>query len=736
MVSQIVVVSKTTEIRADVLINAFVPVLAYAFYIIYSAELIRNMNEDETRFSFFIFKRIGGFAVLLLVLFLILFSLFGGNFKAIEKEWGGSKAQQGKGDDNSEAMTKKDKDGFVSNKDQTKLSGSLSKDKQLIFVAKLDNFFTDGVTPNPLYFTSTYYTRFDTSTQTFEIDPKMPYNDLYEPDPSKIPLYFAKADSNIIKNSLSTKNRKVVSTEIYNVYLSPSEYLAPSTAFYCQPISVPKEYKDQYRSAYRAKMWVSDLNSAYFIYNPAGNWQLAKFQEDRFNLLREIKKINGPDKNFMDYYTFMPKDEEYKKISALTKKITENASAPIDKIIAIRDYFLSKDEFNQPLFKYSDNPGVPGLPSANKLTYFLLENRKGYCAYFAGATLFMLRSLGIPSRVVAGFSTTDRSNKNPGWYWFYQDQAHAWVQVYFQGYGWIDFDTTVPDVNTQQAPQPDGTPPPAIPVTYLVADGEVESVDTVTKQIKMSVNKLLYHDKDYTSKEKKDLLMDVSMAVIKTDTGEVKLNVVKKGMHITAVSYAEVLKNILAEKNDGLAAIIDKLPKPVPIDEIKLFAKEEIKKLMDKKQKPKEVIDWVKILWILLFALCAAVVLVFFGPWIIWLYFNAKAKAEGPSKAYNRYRAALYYLNQLGYAKNEMGPNDYGNYIDAQFGTRFNLFGNTYQKLKYSTLQLTESEQKTVNEFYSPFIKQVKSKVPFKTRVTRFFNIYNTINYFSKPKTE
>ncbi|MGV2480712.1 UNVERIFIED_CONTAM: transglutaminase domain-containing protein, partial [Salmonella enterica subsp. enterica serovar Weltevreden] len=90
---------------------------------------------------------------------------------------------------------------------------------------------------------------------------------------------------------------------------------------------------------------------------------------------------------------------------------------------------------------------------------FLFENRKGYCAYFAGATLFMLRSLGIPSRAAAGFSTTDRSSKNPGWYWFYQDQAHAWVQVYYQGYGWIDFDTTIPDVNTQQASQPDGTPP-------------------------------------------------------------------------------------------------------------------------------------------------------------------------------------------------------------------------------------------------------------------------------------
>ena len=58
--------------------------------------------------------------------------------------------------------------------------------------------------------------------------------------------------------------------------------------------------------------------------------------------------------------------------------------------------------------------------------YFLFENRKGYCAYYAGATLFMLRSLGIPSRIAVGFLTVDRSGgKNKGWYWYYADQAHA-----------------------------------------------------------------------------------------------------------------------------------------------------------------------------------------------------------------------------------------------------------------------------------------------------------------------
>jgi hypothetical protein len=736
LVSEIVVVSKTADITVNALVNAFVPVLAYTFYIIYTAELIRNMNEAEPRFAWFISKRLTGFGLVILLLFFMIFSVFKNDFQSVEREWGGSQAQNDKkGKDKSENMNKKDGKGNVSNKDQTKLTGSLSKDKQLVFVAKLDNYFDDGITANPLYFTAFYYTKFDTLTQTFERDSIMPHNDLFLPDPSRIPLYFSKVDSSVIRNTHATKSRKVVSADIYKVILAPDAFLAPSTSFSCQPMSVPKEFKDQYKSSYRAKMWVSDLNSAYFIYNPAGNQQLQTFQEFRFNRLREIKKIIGPDKQFMDYYTFMPKDEEYKKISQLAKEITANAVTPIDKMIAIRDYFLSKDEFGQPLFKYSDNPGIPGIPSANKLTYFLLENRKGYCAYFAGATLFMLRSLGIPSRIAAGYLTVDRSSKNPGWYWFYADQAHAWTQVYFQDYGWMDFDTTVPDVNTQQSPQPDGTPPMNIPQTYMVADGEITNVDLAKKQISMKIKKLLYHDQDYETPVAKELTVDVSIATISADTGSLALSSLKKDMHITAVSYSEALKNILADKNDNLVSILKKLPDPVPVDEIKLFLKEEIKDQKKlEEEKATEPIDWLKVMAGTLAVLAGLIISIFLSPWIIWLFMNARAKGNNSDKAFHCYRASLFYLNQLGYSRHGKGPQQYAAEVDANFSTSFIGFNNAYQKAKYSRQPLSSDEITILNNSYNSFIKSVRSRIPFKTRLSRFLNIYNTIHYFTQTK--
>ena len=730
---QIIVVSKTAEISANSLIAAFAPVLFYSFYIIYVAELIRNMNEDEQGFTWFITKRLAGFVLLSVVLLFSLLLLFQKDFKSIEKDWGGREGGKSKG--SKESMTKENKDGSLSNKDQMKMTSSLSKDKRLVFVAKLDNYFPDGRTPNPLYFTSLYYTKFDTATQTFETDPNIPNNDLFSPDPSKIPLYFTRTDTVVLRNSMATISRKIVSADIYKVFLSPNDYVAPSTSFFCQPLPVENDYKSQFKSAYRAKMWVSSLNSAYFIYNPAGNKQLDAFQQLRFDALRSAEGYSKIDKKFMDYYTFMPRNEEYNRITDLAKEITKNAKTPVDKMIAIRDHFTGKDDFGQPLFRYSDNPGIPGMPSASKLNYFLFENRKGYCAYFAGATLFMLRSLGIPSRIAAGFLTVDRSSKNPGWYWFYADQAHAWVQLFFPGYGWIDFDTTVPDQNTQQSPQPDGTPPMNTQQALLVADGQAIKIDTVRKLVVMRVNKLLYHDENIAVPQPQDLLMDVSIAAITRDTGIGKLSDIKPGTNIVAVSYAESLKNIFATETDNLASLAVKLPKPTPVDEIKVMETEEQKKqrqnIQEKIVKP---VDWVKALSVCLYIIAGLLLTLFSLPWLIWQYLNYKAKKQAVTitKAYHIYRAATYYLNQMGMVRKNKSPQQFALEIDKSFGSYFYKFTNVYQKIKYSTVVLTNDERLLVEQFYRPFMQQVKKGIPIKRQLSGFLNLYNTLHFFTK----
>ncbi|MDB5221681.1 MAG: hypothetical protein JWN83_348 [Chitinophagaceae bacterium] len=732
---QIVVVSKTTDITAQKLIIAFAPVLVFALYIIYTAELVRNMNDDEPAFAWFIGKKLTGFAVVATLLLILILSFFNKEFKAIEKEFGGQGKQQKEQD--KESLTKENKDGTISNKKEMGMSGGRKSSKRLVFIAKLDNYFPGTEMPNPLYFTYDYFTKFDTLTQTLETDSLMPSNDLFQPDPSKIPLYFTQTDSSVLLKAKGNLKRKIVTTEVYKALLSPKDFLAPSTAFFCQPIAVEREYKQQFKSAYRAKMYVSDLNSAYFIYNPAGNTELENFQQQRFEELRKVTNWNNEDRNFMNYYTFIPKGDSYDSIRALAQHLTTSATMPIDKMIAVRNYFLSKDEDGQPLFRYTDNPGIPGLPSANKLTFFLFENRKGYCAYFAGATLFLLRALGIPSRVATGFLTVDRSDKNKGWYWFYEDQAHAWVQAYFPGYGWIDFDTTVPSTEQQQSPAPDGTPPITVQSAQFVSFGKVLNVDTTKKRVEMEVNKMIFHDKVFELKESVKLDMDVSLATINKDTGIVSLSELKKGMEITAMSFSEEIKNIIPLDSNSSHEIFSKIPKPAPIDEITILDTEKEKQQKKEVKKEKKEFSLLTTLWISLAIIGGLILLVWSMPWLIYRWFKFKALQNSGSrqKAYWSYTSAMYLLNQLGFARNGLSPLEFAKQeIDPRFKTNFSSFIQAYLKTKYSTQPFTSSEENIVRNFYSPFDSSVKSQIPFKQRFNKFSNVYRTINYFTKPK--
>jgi transglutaminase-like putative cysteine protease len=89
-------------------------------------------------------------------------------------------------------------------------------------------------------------------------------------------------------------------------------------------------------------------------------------------------------------------------------------------------------------FRYTDHPSVFG-PAP--LVGFVAETRAGYCQYFAGAMALMLRYLGVPARVAVGFSSGSYNAKTGVWTVTDHD-AHAWVEVWFRGYGWLPFDPT------------------------------------------------------------------------------------------------------------------------------------------------------------------------------------------------------------------------------------------------------------------------------------------------------
>ncbi len=89
---------------------------------------------------------------------------------------------------------------------------------------------------------------------------------------------------------------------------------------------------------------------------------------------------------------------------------------------------------------------LPKTEPADPLANFLFERRKGHCEYFASAMAVMLRSIGIPSRLVTGF-LGGVFNPVSGQYVVRASDAHSWVEAYIPGRGWMEFDPTPPDPN-------------------------------------------------------------------------------------------------------------------------------------------------------------------------------------------------------------------------------------------------------------------------------------------------
>ncbi|HVH86285.1 MAG TPA: DUF3488 and transglutaminase-like domain-containing protein [Terriglobales bacterium] len=120
------------------------------------------------------------------------------------------------------------------------------------------------------------------------------------------------------------------------------------------------------------------------------------------------------------------------RIAPLAQRIAANESTDYRKALAIENYLLTS-------FKYTLQlpPVAPKDPVAN----FLFDRKMGHCEYFASSMAVMLRTLGIPSRVVNGFHGGEY-NDVTGSYIIRAKDAHSWVEAYVKGYGWHTFDPT------------------------------------------------------------------------------------------------------------------------------------------------------------------------------------------------------------------------------------------------------------------------------------------------------
>lgn len=158
-----------------------------------------------------------------------------------------------------------------------------------------------------------------------------------------------------------------------------------------------------------------------------------------------------------DTYLDLP-DTVTDRTRALAAEIvrTTNATTPYDQAVAIQNYLRGN-------YTYRIDAGAD--PDGGDIVdYFLFESKVGRCDHYSSSMAVMLRSLGVPTRIVVGFAPVSYDPEMSG-YVYRGRNAHAWVEVYIPDYGWIPFEPTptqspigIDSAIDTAAPTPEPTP--------------------------------------------------------------------------------------------------------------------------------------------------------------------------------------------------------------------------------------------------------------------------------------
>ena len=169
------------------------------------------------------------------------------------------------------------------------------------------------------------------------------------------------------------------------------------------------------------------------------------------------------------------------RVRDLAAEITADSNSLFDQVTAIESYL--KDPL---VFRYSKTDAVVPAEEQDYVDQFLFESQVGYCDNFSTAMVVLLRSLEIPARWAKGFSPGSPATENGiTTYTVRNLNAHSWVEVYFDGYGWVPFEPTPsfqnPDrpVLTQESTSSEETPT-ASSETTPTSSTETESSETTT----------------------------------------------------------------------------------------------------------------------------------------------------------------------------------------------------------------------------------------------------------------
>jgi len=189
------------------------------------------------------------------------------------------------------------------------------------------------------------------------------------------------------------------------------------------------------------------------------------------SLVREVsvEQLRAAGRDTPDFiqqhYTELP-SRVPERVYALARDLTSAAATPYDEALAIQNYLRTN---------YPYSLDVPLPPSgADVADTFLFELKRGYCDYYATAMVVMARSVGLPARLVMGFAPGAYHDLTAEYIVTAAD-AHSWVEIYFPGIGWVEFEPTAGQPEIVR-PQKDAITAQTAPKTEVQWDKIIRSL--------------------------------------------------------------------------------------------------------------------------------------------------------------------------------------------------------------------------------------------------------------------
>ncbi|HXI40725.1 MAG TPA: DUF3488 and transglutaminase-like domain-containing protein [Bryobacteraceae bacterium] len=187
--------------------------------------------------------------------------------------------------------------------------------------------------------------------------------------------------------------------------------------------------------------------SVAFIHGPNDNLRLGYIPPDNFRY--DVSSALEEPAPAADVISLNPSVRaRYLGLPSLDPRIRALAEQTVAGIVIDADRARAIE--NHLRISYGYTLDLPDRESADPIAYFLFERKKGHCEYFASAMTVMLRSIGIPARIVNGFQS-GTFNPISKLYVIRASDAHSWVEAFIENRGWTTYDPTPPDPHARSA---------------------------------------------------------------------------------------------------------------------------------------------------------------------------------------------------------------------------------------------------------------------------------------------